>query len=130
MWFLFGEVSSSSGCLGWTTLFYCGTPRAFHKIILGVDLKMLDFSLKFFWPVTYVAFQKMIVFFAIFFNTVSYFIIYQKICPFIFYLLAFQTTMHLPPLVSIYSARQYLSDQTPFMKNTIFLRITFLFVRV
>ena len=21
-----GEVSSSSGCLGWTTLFYCGTP--------------------------------------------------------------------------------------------------------
>ena len=26
MWFLFGEVSSSSGCLGWATLFYCGTP--------------------------------------------------------------------------------------------------------
>ena len=26
MWFLFGEVSSSSGCLGWTTLFYYGTP--------------------------------------------------------------------------------------------------------
>ena len=24
--FLFGEVSSSSGCLGWATLFYCGTP--------------------------------------------------------------------------------------------------------
>ena len=24
MWFLFGEVSSSSGCLGWAT-FYCGT---------------------------------------------------------------------------------------------------------
>ena len=23
---LFGEVSSSSGCLGWATLFYCGTP--------------------------------------------------------------------------------------------------------
>ena len=22
----FGEVSSSSGCLGWATLFYCGTP--------------------------------------------------------------------------------------------------------
>ena len=21
-----GEVSSSSGCLGWSTLFYCGTP--------------------------------------------------------------------------------------------------------
>ena len=30
MWFLLGEVSSSSGCLGpglgWATLFYCGTP--------------------------------------------------------------------------------------------------------
>ena len=26
MWFLFGEVSSSSGCLVWATLFYCGTP--------------------------------------------------------------------------------------------------------
>ena len=26
MWFLFGEVSSSSGCLGWATSFYCGTP--------------------------------------------------------------------------------------------------------
>ena len=26
MWFLFGEVFSSSVCLGWATLFYCGTP--------------------------------------------------------------------------------------------------------
>ena len=26
MCFLLGEVSSSSGCLGWATLFYCGTP--------------------------------------------------------------------------------------------------------
>ena len=26
MWFLFGEISSSSGCLGWAALFYCGTP--------------------------------------------------------------------------------------------------------
>ena len=26
MWFLFGEVSSYSGFLGWATLFYCGTP--------------------------------------------------------------------------------------------------------
>ena len=34
MWFLFGELSSSSGCLGWATLFYCGTPKAFHIIIL------------------------------------------------------------------------------------------------
>ena len=33
MWFLFGEVSSSSGCLGWATLFYCGTLWAFHIII-------------------------------------------------------------------------------------------------
>ena len=27
MWFLFGEVSSSSGYLGWATLFYCCTPE-------------------------------------------------------------------------------------------------------
>ena len=33
VWFLFGEVSSSSGCLGWDTLFYCGTPWTFHIII-------------------------------------------------------------------------------------------------
>ena len=26
IWFLFGEVSSSSGYLGWATLFYCGIP--------------------------------------------------------------------------------------------------------
>ena len=25
IWFLFGDVSSSSGCLGWAALFYCGT---------------------------------------------------------------------------------------------------------
>ena len=24
-----GEISSSSWCLGWATLSYCGTPRAF-----------------------------------------------------------------------------------------------------
>ena len=35
MWFLFEEVSSSSGRLGWAALFYCGTPRALHIIILG-----------------------------------------------------------------------------------------------
>ena len=29
-----GDVSSSSGCLGWATVFYCGTPWAFHLIIL------------------------------------------------------------------------------------------------
>ena len=29
-----GEVSSSSGRLGRATLFYCGTPWAFHIIIL------------------------------------------------------------------------------------------------
>ena len=37
MCFLFGEVSSSSGCLGWATLFYCGTPWAFHIIILNIS---------------------------------------------------------------------------------------------
>ena len=34
MWFLFGEVSSSSGCLGLAMLFYCDTPCTFHIIIL------------------------------------------------------------------------------------------------
>ena len=29
-----GEVSSSSGCLGWATLFYCCNPSAFHIIII------------------------------------------------------------------------------------------------
>ena len=29
-----GEVCSSSVCLGWATLFYCGTAFAFHIIIL------------------------------------------------------------------------------------------------
>ena len=33
-----GEVSSSSGCLGWTTLFYCGTPWDFHIIILKYSI--------------------------------------------------------------------------------------------
>ena len=37
MWFLFGEVSSSSGGLGWATLFNCGTPCTFHIIILVVS---------------------------------------------------------------------------------------------
>ena len=35
VWFLFGEVSSSSGCLGCAALFYCGTPCAF-SIIMSV----------------------------------------------------------------------------------------------
>ena len=43
MWFLFGEVSSSSGCLGWAALFYCGTPCAFHIIIL---LGVFDVSIR------------------------------------------------------------------------------------
>ena len=34
MWFLFGKVFCSSGCLGWAALFYCGTPWDFHMIIL------------------------------------------------------------------------------------------------
>ena len=42
MWFLLGEVSASSGCLGIATLFNCGTPRAFHIIIFydGPDLNL------------------------------------------------------------------------------------------
>ena len=35
MWFLFGEVASSSSCLGWAALFYFGTPWAFHIILSG-----------------------------------------------------------------------------------------------
>ena len=34
IWFLFGEVSSSSWCLGWAALFYCCTPWALYIIIL------------------------------------------------------------------------------------------------
>ena len=34
VYFLFGEVSSSSWCLGWAALFYSGTPCAFQIIIL------------------------------------------------------------------------------------------------
>ena len=49
MWFLFGEVSSSSGCFGWATLFHCGTPRAFHIIILQVSLSD---HLWYFWITT------------------------------------------------------------------------------
>ena len=41
MWFLFVEVFSSSGCLGWATLFYCGTPWAFHIIIIQGILLLL-----------------------------------------------------------------------------------------
>ena len=33
--FLSGEVFSSSGCFGWTALFYYGTPGAFHIIIFN-----------------------------------------------------------------------------------------------
>ena len=40
MWFLFGEVSSSSGCLGWATLFYCGTESSIY--IFGVCSSLLD----------------------------------------------------------------------------------------
>ena len=45
MWFMFGEFSSSSWCLGWAALFYCGTPWAFHIIIVisktGVNRNIL-----------------------------------------------------------------------------------------
>ena len=33
-----GEVSSSAGRLGWATLFYCATPRAFHIVILFQEI--------------------------------------------------------------------------------------------
>ena len=29
-----GEVSSSSGCLRWAVVFYCGTPCGFHISII------------------------------------------------------------------------------------------------
>ena len=41
-----GGVSSSSGCLGWATLFYCGTPCAFHIIILLVLRLIFKYPLK------------------------------------------------------------------------------------
>ena len=42
MWFLFGEISSSSGYLGWAALFYCGTRWAFHIIILMFSAMLMD----------------------------------------------------------------------------------------
>ena len=33
-------ISSSSGCLGWATLCYCGTLWAFHIIILSLHAKL------------------------------------------------------------------------------------------
>ena len=38
MWFLLGEVSSSSGCLGWAALFHRGTPWAVHIIIFNLEI--------------------------------------------------------------------------------------------
>ena len=34
MWFLFGDVSSSSWCLGWAALYHCCTPWAFYIFVL------------------------------------------------------------------------------------------------
>ena len=34
VWFLFGEVCSSSVYLGWAALFYCGNPWPFYITIL------------------------------------------------------------------------------------------------
>ena len=42
LWFLFGEVSPSSWCLGWVALFYCGTPWAYHIIILKLKLGFMN----------------------------------------------------------------------------------------
>ena len=56
-WVLFGEVSSSSWCLRWAAMFYCGTPWAIHIITLDkngilhfyttaymTDISFLDYS--------------------------------------------------------------------------------------
>ena len=37
MRFLFGEVSSSSGCLGWTTLFYCGNGSFRPRVVSALS---------------------------------------------------------------------------------------------
>ena len=42
MWFLFQEVSISSGYLGWAALFYCGTPWPFHIIISSPEPKLIS----------------------------------------------------------------------------------------
>ena len=42
MWFLFRGVSSSSWCLVWAVLFYCGAPWAFDIITV---LCMIDFNI-------------------------------------------------------------------------------------
>ena len=42
MWFLFGGVSFFSWCLGWDALLYCGTPSAFHIIILLAGSQVSD----------------------------------------------------------------------------------------
>ena len=34
-----GEIPSSSGCMGWATLFYCGTLWAFHIIIFQTNVR-------------------------------------------------------------------------------------------
>ena len=41
MWFLFGGVSSSSGCFGWAELFCCGAPWAFHVVIFSKYMTIL-----------------------------------------------------------------------------------------
>ena len=43
MWFLFGELSPSSWCLGKAALFYCGTPWAFHIFILKHSTDICSF---------------------------------------------------------------------------------------
>ena len=41
MWFLFGEVSSSSGCLGWATLFIVALPEPSIVILNGRTLVLI-----------------------------------------------------------------------------------------
>ena len=63
---------------------------------------------------------------AFFINTISYFMIYQKHISVIFLFIDLsKTKMYSLLLVSIYSASQYLSDQPPFVENTVFPSVTF-----
>ena len=63
---------------------------------------------------------------ACFINTISYFMIYQKTnVRFFLFIGLSKTKMYSLLLVSIYSASQYLSDQPPFVENTVFPSVTF-----
>ena len=62
---------------------------------------------------------------AFFINTISYFMIYPKQMSVIFLFIGLSKNLYSILLVSIYSAGQYLSDQPPFVENTVFPSVTF-----